>query len=90
MYTVIILLLNTPLSYFRRLTMSARHYMAGKVGARVSLKAKYELYRNILQQEVGFFDETKSGRFLNYNNRWSDGSKIVKHKPTFENGTIET
>ena len=44
--------------------MSTRHYMAGKVGARVSLKAKYELYRNILQQEVGFFDETKSGRFL--------------------------
>ena len=52
------------LTHFRTLTMSARHYMAEKVGARVSLKAKSELYRNILQQEVGFFDQTKSGWFL--------------------------
>ena len=39
--------------------MTARHYIAEKVGTRVSLRAKSELYRNILQQEVGFFDQNK-------------------------------
>ena len=44
--------------------MTIRYRFAEKVGARVSLKAKSELFRNILQQEVGFFDQTKSGLFL--------------------------
>ena len=41
--------------------MTFRDCLADIVGARVSVKAKSELYKKILEQEVGFFDQTKSG-----------------------------
>ena len=41
--------------------MCVRDYFINRVGAEVSLKAKSGLYKEILKQEVGFFDQTKSG-----------------------------
>ena len=46
---------------FRQIVESFKSYITQNIDDRISLKAKSELYKNILKQEVGFFDETKSG-----------------------------
>ena len=46
---------------FREVVGCLMNYVTENIEDRISLKAKSEIYKNVLKQEVGFFDETKSG-----------------------------
>ncbi len=43
---------------------NAKDYINHIASEKVSLQTRAQLYRNLLKQEVGFFDKTKSGEIL--------------------------
>ncbi len=49
---------------------SVREYVDSVTSDKVAIEAREKLFKNILRQEVGFFDKTKSDKILR--GLWSD------------------
>lgn len=62
--------------FFQAIAVSLRHYLFTMIGERIVMRLRKSLFASVIEQEIGFFDRTKTGELMS---RLSSDASIIQN-----------